>query len=187
MYLKGHAGDDLRMQRIGRPDDVVKSPALSAALAVQPDVIRGGAEQATLKARGFLARWLYSIPVSLVGRRSPAPPIPTSIRDAYRNCVLGLWHIQATEGAELVFSVGADQELQNLERWLEPQLAEGEELSCLAGWANKLAGACPASPGYSIWLRVALWMRKSAPWNTVAARRSWGVPTCCRTPRPLSP
>ena len=35
----------------------------------------------------------------------------------------------------------ADKLLQSFESWLEPQLAEGEPLSYLAGWANKLAGA----------------------------------------------
>jgi hypothetical protein len=39
------------------------------------------------------------------------------------------------------FSREADRVLKEFERHLEPQLAEGEALSCLAGWANKLAGA----------------------------------------------
>src|SRR5262249_16109733 len=41
----------------------------------------------------------------------------------------------------LHFSEEADAALQDFERWLEPQLAEGEDLSLLAGWTNKLAGA----------------------------------------------
>src|SRR5262249_42495263 len=41
----------------------------------------------------------------------------------------------------LRFSPQADDALREFETWLEPQLAQGEELSHLAGWANKLPGA----------------------------------------------
>jgi len=64
VFLKGHAGDPLRVGRIGRDSEAIDHPALSCALAVQPDVISGLAEQATMRGRGFLARWLYSLPVS---------------------------------------------------------------------------------------------------------------------------
>jgi hypothetical protein len=41
----------------------------------------------------------------------------------------------------LKLSPAADALLQETERFLEPQLAPGEQSSRLAGWANKLAGA----------------------------------------------
>src|SRR5262249_44765827 len=62
VFLKGHAGDPLRVDRIKRGSDTVDRPALSAALAVQPDVIAGLAEAASMRARGFLARWLFALP-----------------------------------------------------------------------------------------------------------------------------
>jgi hypothetical protein len=149
VYLKGHAGDALRVDRVGRPADVVERPALSVALAVQPDVIRGLAERATLKHRGFLARWMYALPVSLVGRRTiAARPVPAATTAAYRKVMMDLWRTeQASQPLLLAFSPQADQALRDLEGWLEPQLAEGEELSLLAGWANKLAGACARIAG----------------------------------------
>jgi hypothetical protein len=148
VYLKGHAGDCLRVQRVSRADDIIERPALSVAVAVQPDVIRGTAEQSTLKHRGFLARWLYAIPTSRVGCRAITPrPVPASVRDGYRECVLRLWRLEVPEDAELIFSAEADREMQELQRWLEPRLAEGEELSALAGWAGKLAGACARIAG----------------------------------------
>jgi hypothetical protein len=64
----------------------------------------------------------------------------------------------------LRFSPEADHALQAFERWLEPQLAEGEELSHLAGWANKLAGAIARIAGI---LHVA---------NAVGLGRPWGEP-----------
>ena len=41
VYLRGHAGDTLRVDRVGRPAEYVKNPALTLGLAVQPDVLRG--------------------------------------------------------------------------------------------------------------------------------------------------
>src|SRR5262249_19705876 len=41
VYLKGHAGDPLRTGRVGREGESIDSPALSMALATQPDVICG--------------------------------------------------------------------------------------------------------------------------------------------------
>jgi hypothetical protein len=149
VYLKGHAGDSLRVGRVTRTAEIVDQPALSVALAVQPDVITGLAEQATMRGRGFLARWLYGLPISMTGRRKvAAAPVPSEVSAAYASLIKKLW---ATTGAVdeqgkpaphwLRFDQWADRALQKFERWLEPQLAEGEPLSYLAGWANKLAGA----------------------------------------------
>jgi hypothetical protein len=148
VYLKGHAGDPLRTGRVGRESDRVDRPALSCALAVQPDVIRGLAEQASMRGRGFLARWLYGLPASNVGNRTTAPAaVSPDVARGYAAGMLALWRLPKHAFAghecawELELSAEADGALQTLERWLEPQLAEGEPLAALAGWANKLAGA----------------------------------------------
>ena len=54
VYLKGHAGDTLRVDRMGRSPDFVKAPALTMGLAVQPEVIRGLAEKPGFRGRGLL-------------------------------------------------------------------------------------------------------------------------------------
>jgi hypothetical protein len=148
VFLKGHAGDELRVNRTGRELDVVSQPALSCALAVQPEVISGLSEQSSMRGRGFLARWLYSLPASKVGHRKvAAAAVPAQVVEDYRQGMLWLWRLDASPvpgqeaGRELVFSPQADEALRELESWLEPQLADGEPLSFLAGWANKLAGA----------------------------------------------
>lgn len=144
VYLKGHAGDPLRVGRVTREGESIERPALSVALAVQPDVISGLAAEATMRGRGFLARFLYSLPASLVGRRRIAPLAVSGDSEAeYQTAMQFLWKLEGSpKPHELQFSNRADAVLQELERWLEPRLAPGEELSLLAGWANKLAGAC---------------------------------------------
>src|SRR5262249_52187395 len=135
VYLKGHAGDSLRVARITREGEMVEQPALSLVLAVQPDVLQGLAGQATMRGRGFLARHLYSLPRSLVGRRKiAARPVAKAVVDVYARIVRALWELPGAAGERgpephwLEFSAAADEALQRLERWLEPQLAEGQDL-----------------------------------------------------------
>jgi hypothetical protein len=146
VYLKGHAGDFLRVGRTGRDCscDSVDNPALSLALAVQPDVISGLAREASARKRGFVARFLYSLPRSRLGSRQVgAPPVPHEVATAFENGMVELWRPWTPDDGTryLKFSPAADEAMREFERWIEPRLAEGEELSATAGWSAKLAGA----------------------------------------------
>jgi hypothetical protein len=156
VYLKGHAGDPLRVDRVGREPETVENPVLSCALAVQPDVIAGMAGKTSImSARGWLARWLYSIPRAMVGRRTPGQPAAApDVLQTYHKNMLALWEL--TEGKDqdgkptahwLTFGAEADQRMLEFERWLEPQLAPDGELSWMYGWANKLAGTAARLAG----------------------------------------
>jgi DNA primase len=165
VYLKGHAGDSLRTGRVTRDSDTVDRPALTVVLAVQPDVIAGLASEAQLRGRGFLARWLYSLPPSKVGRRLVrARPVPLEVERTYQDNLTRLWQLEASADAPhlLHFSEEADEALAEFERWLEPKLAPEEELSLLAGWANKLAGAVARLAGI---LHVADAVGRSVAWD----------------------
>jgi hypothetical protein len=41
VYLKGHTGDTLRVDRVNRPAEYVQQPALTVALTMQPEVLHG--------------------------------------------------------------------------------------------------------------------------------------------------
>jgi hypothetical protein len=148
VYLKGHAGDLLKVDRRGRPPEYVERPCLTIGLAVQPEILRGLAGRPGFGGRGLLARFLYSLPASLVGRRQPgAPPVPAAVADRY---ALELQALAATlavpaddDGpALLTLDPAAGELLLGFERDLEPRLAAGSgDLAHLAGWAAKLAGA----------------------------------------------
>jgi hypothetical protein len=100
VFLKGHSGDPLRTNRITRQGERVDRPALSCALAVQPDVIRGLAEQTSMKGRGILARWFYSIPRSQVGARCIAPPaIGGAVARRFQDCMRKLWRLEGAKDA----------------------------------------------------------------------------------------
>ena len=88
VFLKGHSGDMLRVDRKGRPPEHIAQPALTLGLCVQPEVLRTIAGMPGFRARGLLARILYSLPPNLVGHREiGTPPVPEDIRDAYASSV----------------------------------------------------------------------------------------------------
>jgi replicative DNA helicase len=96
----------------------------------------------------LLARFLYSLPASLVGRRqSGAPSVPPAVADGYalelQALAVSLSAPAADEGpAVLTLDQEASELLLRFERDLEPRLAAGSgDLAQLAGWAAKLAGA----------------------------------------------
>jgi hypothetical protein len=148
VYLKGHAGDLLKVDRRGRPPEYVQRPCLTIGLTVQPEVLRGLAGRPGFGGRGLLARFLYSLPASLVGRRqSGAPPVPPAVADRYalelQALAVSLSAPADDEGpALLTLDREASELLLIFERDLEPRLAAGSgDLAQLAGWAAKLAGA----------------------------------------------
>jgi replicative DNA helicase len=151
VYLKGHAGDLLKVDRRGRPSEYVERPCLTIGLAVQPEVLRGLAGRPGFGGRGLLARFLYGLPASLVGRRQPgAPPVPPVVAERYAVELQALAASLTTPAgptgddgpALLVLDPQAAELLLAFERDLEPRLAAGSgDLAYLAGWAAKLAGA----------------------------------------------
>jgi replicative DNA helicase len=157
VYLKGHAGDLFKVDRRGRAPEYVERPCLTIGLAVQPEVLRGLAGRPGFGGRGLLARFLYSLPTSLVGRPPPrppprpaAPPVPAAVADRYTLELTALAasltipaDLNAGEGpAVLTLDQAAAELLLGFEWDLEPRLAAGSgDLAHLAGWAAKLAGA----------------------------------------------
>jgi hypothetical protein len=144
VFLKGHAGDLLRVDRKGRPAEHIPNPALTLGLALQPEVLHTIAAIPGFRGRGLLARILYSLPENTVGRRRiGTPAVPTAITTRYhqqlRHLVLAL--ARRTQPAPLIMTEQANQRILHLERTLEPRLAPEAELGHIADWAAKLAGA----------------------------------------------
>jgi replicative DNA helicase len=145
VFLKGHAGDLLVVDRKGRPTEHVEHPALTLGLAVQPQVLADIAAMPGFRGRGLLARILYSLPASTVGRRriGTPPPAPAVI-EAYtanlRALVLALadW----TDPAVIPLTPAANDAVLHLEETLEPRLhPDHGDLAPIVDWASKYVGA----------------------------------------------
>jgi len=146
LWLKGHAGDVLSVDRKGRAAEYVEHPALTLLLTAQPAVLAAIARNRAFRGRGLLARFLYALPESNIGRRKiGAAPVPDAVTDAYAAHVRKLAADLAdwTDPAVLTLDHDAHELLLNTERTIEPQLAEDGQLGTglLAEWGSKLAGA----------------------------------------------
>jgi hypothetical protein len=150
VYLKGHAGDLLKVDRRGRPPEYIERPALTIGLTVQPDILQGLADRPGFRGRGLLARFLSALPPRLVGRRQAgAPPVPAPLTDRYavelQTLAASLTTPASLAGDSptvLTLEPRAGELLLDYERALEPRLAAGTgDLAHLAGWAAKLTGA----------------------------------------------
>lgn len=144
VWLKGHAGDPMKIDRKGRPAEYIQRPAVTVAVMIQPAVLDAVARNPSMRGRGLLARFLYCLPDSRVGYRlSNPPPVPAHIAGTYTTAV----KLLATELAEWVDPVvlpldpSASAVLQQFQETLEPRMRPGKDLAHIADWANKLAGA----------------------------------------------
>ena len=144
VFLKGHVGDSLRVDRKGRPPEFVARPALTMSLMIQPQVLAAIGTNVAFRGRGLLARFLYCQPVSLMGKRKAgAEGVPDDVSSAYsefvRNLVLDFagWK----DPAVLLLDDDAHSAVIALEREIEPQLVGNGELALIADWGAKYVGA----------------------------------------------
>jgi hypothetical protein len=140
VYLMGHSGDDLTVDRVTRKTLHVERPALTCAYAMQPAVIEGLADNAAFRGRGLLARFLYSAPKSWIGEREIAPaPVSGATSEAYRQVVRML----ASIDGECVLRITneASKALKDWEEEIESMLADGGCMEIMRDWGAKLAGA----------------------------------------------
>jgi hypothetical protein len=144
VWLKGHAGDPLRVDRKSRAAEYVKSPALSLLLTIQPSVLSALARNGAFRGRGLTARFLYSLPADNVGRRKVgAPTMPDAVADAYDFHVRRLAADLAEWVDPVVLQLSADAHnlVLGLEAAVEPRLLPDGEYGAIRDWAGKLVGA----------------------------------------------
>jgi transcription elongation GreA/GreB family factor len=150
VFLKGHAGDRLRVDRQTRKE-YIDHPALTMGLSVQPEVLDAIGRVKGFKGRGLLGRFLYSLPHSLVGRRSVVTePVPAEVAATYERNVIALTLSLAewTDPVVLQLTPDADAALLAFQERLEPQLAaRGGAFGHISDWAGKLAGATARMAG----------------------------------------
>lgn len=138
VYLKGHAGDPVTVDRIGRKPNHIPNPRLTMMLTIQPDVLHGLMDNATFRGRGLCGRFLYAMCKSKVGRREISPePVPDTVKAEYRRFIR---HILADNGRGVIrLSPEADRVRKDYAAYIEQKL--GNEWECMRDWGGKLVGA----------------------------------------------
>ncbi len=139
VFLKGHSGDTIRVDRIGRASESIIHPALTMVLAVQPEVLNGLMSNNTFRGRGLTARFLYSMSKSTVGSRSfSTKPIPEGVRARYQALIETILSSD-NEHEPISLDDGAREVLEDLFNEIKGRLKG--DLAEISDWAGKFVGA----------------------------------------------
>ena len=145
VFLQGHAGTPMRVDRAGRSAHI-DQPALSFGLLLQPGVMADVASSRRFRDTGLLARFLFAIPASTVGSRDVRKhaPIPGVVRDAYEH---GLFRLlegvpgPVTAPKVLTLSDAAREAWLDMAQSIENEQGDGGRYESISDWTSKLPGA----------------------------------------------
>ena len=139
IFLKGHSGDYIRVDRKNGSTVIIENPALTIGIFAQPDILKHLPN--AFKGRGLMARFLYSLPKDFRGYRKIRPKdISTEVSSQYMLNVKRLLELPVSEIQRLTFSNEADFFLQSLQQEIEEKLREGNDLTDIAEWGGKIVG-----------------------------------------------
>lgn len=138
VYLKGHAGDTISIDRIGRKANYIRNPRLTMMLTIQPDVLSGIMSNASMKGRGLCGRFLYAVCSSKVGRRNVNPDtIPVHVKEQYRQFVRHI--LSGDDSGAIRLSEEAAQLRLEYAEVIEKRL--GSDWEHMRDWGGKAVGA----------------------------------------------
>ncbi|WP_131736332.1 YfjI family protein [Actinomadura roseirufa] len=140
----GHAGEGMRIDRVGRPSELIESAHVTLGVCTQPDVLAGLADTPQFRGQGLLGRILYSVPASLLGYRDASPDlIPAHVAQTYATTLTNL--ITRLHGLPEPIAVSFDDQaiaaVQELLRETEPRYRPGNDLAHMHDWGGKYPGA----------------------------------------------
>lgn len=143
VFLKGHAGETVRIDRRNAEAIIVERTALTVALAVQPDVLAELTKQKEFRGRGLVARFLFSLPTPRVGTRTfDGPPVPEPIGREYDETIERLLELDTPSTPRtLRLSPSAFERWLGFAREVESECGDHGALVGLRDWVSKLPGA----------------------------------------------
>ena len=149
LFLQGHAGSPVKVNRGSRASIVMDSPALTLGLSPQPEVLRGLSSTPGFRGRGLLGRFLYALPSSNLGYRTlDVSPMEPEYRYQYEIVLTAILDHETERSADgavypriLELDGEARQEWQLFALRVEVGMREGEIYHHMTDWAGKLPGA----------------------------------------------
>ena len=148
VFLKSHAGSALKVHRAAR-SVFVDRPAITMSLMVQPDLMNDLAGSNQFRASGLMARFLWAVPVTNVGKRNvyERNRTPPEVVAAYNAAVLAMLDGYPPEPGTPDKPVTLRLDDCAEELWLdfaqevEDQQGEGGRFDAIRDWTSKLPGA----------------------------------------------
>lgn len=149
LFLQGHSGSSVRVDRGSRPPIFMDEPALTVGLTVQPQVVKSICKNKTFRGRGLLGRILFAIPNSNIGSRSfDEAPMDEECRELFHvamKAILnqpGLSLENKPKRHVLKVCPEAYEKWKEYAKGIETLMSEEVEyLSHITDWAGKLPGA----------------------------------------------
>lgn len=144
VVLKGHAGDAIRVDRKGRPSESIDSPALTLGVCTQPAALASLAAIPGAAGRGLLARFLFTVPETNIGKRETKPkPADRAAHHVYGTKLgsLILAMLDLPEPIRLGLSPKAAELLDAAAEDAERAMDDGGPLAHLRDWSAKAVGA----------------------------------------------
>ena len=145
VFLQGHAGAAMRVDRAGRCAHL-DQPALSFGLLLQPAVMADVASSRRFRDTGLLARFLFAIPATNVGSRDVRKhlPIPSHVSEAYERHLFQL--LEGVPGPleapkVLTLSDAAREAWLDFSQAIENEQGDGGQYESISDWTSKLPGA----------------------------------------------
>lgn len=144
VYLQGHAGSSIRGERMSR-SIYISRPALSMGLLVQPGTLSDVAGSKRFRDSGLLARFLWCIPRTTVGKRDVRrlAPIPAHVKADYERGILGLlegWGDPVSKPKVIAFTDPARELWFDFAQHIEDNQGEGGQYAQISDWTSKLPG-----------------------------------------------
>lgn len=140
IFLQGHAGSPVRVNRGSRPPIFMKKPALTFGLVPQPEVLNGITKNTLFRGRGLLARFLYAIPLSNLGQRNlNSTPLPVVVKNSYNRTILNI--LDKKNETTLTFSAEAYEDWHAYAISVELRMGNEGPFEHIRDWASKLPGA----------------------------------------------
>ena len=151
VYLKAWSGDQMIRDRKGGSETgpestTLERPLMTISVTVQPSVLRRLFADDEMASRGFSARFMFSLPEDLIGRRDQGRRFDgdqLAGRATYETTATALADTWASwkHPAPIHLEHDAAQALRTFLVELEPHLAVGARHERLGEWVNKLHGS----------------------------------------------
>ena len=139
IYLKGHSGDYVSVHRKSREPEVIKSPALSLAICVQPYIVYNVLLDEENTAKGLTGRIIFAYPVARAGNREVVSETKPTDKTYNKAIYYALEKTVAmTESKKITLSDEADKFARKYFYTPEKRIEDGQEKA--QAWNGKAFG-----------------------------------------------